>query len=325
MTFKQNWEKAHTQNKLPPGIIENMLKLACPDLNLISYEIISGGCANINVKVNFEQSQKILRIYLRDKSAAQRESKLGYLLKDKLSVPQVKYVGEHEGFCFSLMTLIPGITLRELLLSENTYSLKEIMYELGILLSKIASCQFPQAGFFDENLKVIKSISRDNLVTFARECLKNEVVLSMLGKDLVSKIGFYLNRHYELLPGSDSHNLVHADYDPANILVEKQNNKWEITGIIDWEFSFSGSVLCDVANMLRYAHEMPLEYEKGFLEGLRKGGIMLPSNWRTSIYMLNILSLLDCLVRSDPKQRPNQCADILSLITHIINQLEEQK
>ena len=136
----------------------------------------------------------------------------------------------------------------------------------------------------------------------------------------------------------DEKNLVHADFDLANIIVQEVYGIWKITGILDWEFSFSGSVLCDVANMLRYAHRMPSIFEEAFLQGLlsksKKGQsivskfrdqycVALPENWRITVHMLNLLSLLDCLVRSDPQNRPNQCSGIRELIDHILSELEK--
>lgn len=79
-------------------------------------------------------------------------------------------------------------------------------------------------------------------------------------------------------------------------------------------------MLCDIANMLRYAHQVPSLFEKSFLQGLN---ISLPDQWRIIVYMLNLVSLLDCLVRADPKNRPNQCADICDLISFYLEQLDE--
>lgn len=65
-------------------------------------------------------------------------------------------------------------------------------------------------------------------------------------------------------------------------------------------------------------------YEQSFLQGLQDSGIKLPNNWCITIHLLNLLSLLDCLVRSDPRNRPNQCKDIKELIGHILEKLEVQ-
>ena len=107
-----------------------------------------------------------------------------------------------------------------------------------------------------------------------------------------------------------------------NILVDKINGDWKITGILDWEFAFSGSVMCDVANMLRYAHQMPAAFKDEFLRGLKNGGINLPENWSITCDLLNLISLLDCLVRSDPRNSTNRCTDICELIKAITDRLE---
>lgn len=70
--FKAEWEKTSFTCQLPEGTVEKMLHIAYPDKKLISSELISGGCANLNYKIQLENENKprILRIYLRDKNAA---------------------------------------------------------------------------------------------------------------------------------------------------------------------------------------------------------------------------------------------------------------
>ena len=66
MLFKQDWEKTETLVVVSLGIIEGMVKQAYPQKNLTSHKIISGGCANLNIKINFEGESHpyLLRIYL---------------------------------------------------------------------------------------------------------------------------------------------------------------------------------------------------------------------------------------------------------------------
>ncbi len=161
-------------------------------------------------------------------------------------------------------------------------------------------------------------VTLDSYIEFAKYCLKNPIVPEQLNSDTISKIQFYLEKYANFFPDEHEKHLVHADFDPANILVNKVGDTWKVTGILDWEFSFSGSVLCDVANMLRYAHHMPPQFEEAFLKGLNIQIAHLPKFWRISIHMLNLLSLLDCLMRGNPKNYPNQYTDIRKLIDHII-------
>jgi Ser/Thr protein kinase RdoA (MazF antagonist) len=215
---------------------------------------------------------------------------------------------------------MPGIPLRDLLLGNEPHDLSAIMYEVGMMLASIGIHEFPHAGFFDKELNVIPP--SDNYLNFAKNCLKHETVLSVLTSETVLKINHALSYYGHLFPDENEKHLVHADFDPANILVHKVDGAWKVSGVLDWEFAFSGSMLCDVANMLRYAHKMPPAFQDAFLKGLSSGGVTLPRNWLITVQLLNLLSLLDCLQRSDPKNRHHQCADIFELISHILRELK---
>ena len=297
-----------------------MVNLAFPNKKLTSYKIISGGCANLNIIINLETEEQpvLLRVYLRDNDAAYREQNLGILLKKTIPIPQVYYVGGYDNHRFAIAEFMFGITLRDLLLSDQPHDVSAIMYDVGKMLAKIQTYQFAKSGFFNNDLSIAKILSQKDYIEFSNSCLHNATVIEQLGAVLLVKIKPYLNKYQSFFPDGKEKNLVHADFDPANILVAKKNGEWKITAILDWEFSFSGSTLTDVANMLRYAHQMPSTFEKSFLEGLNEGGVNLPQDWCITVNMLNLSSLLDCLMRTEGKQCPNQCADIRALIQHII-------
>lgn len=327
--FKINWEKTDVTHQLPEGMVERMVLLAYPNRKLISYQLIAGGCANLNIKILVENEKHplILRIYLRDKDAAYREQKLATLLKQTVPVPLTYYIGEVDGYQFAITEFMPGVPLRDLLLSHVTHNISVIMHEVGAILSKINAHTFSQSGFFDKELKVVSHTSLEDYLAFAKDCLKHETVLSVFSPKAISKISQAFDQYSHLFPDANEKCLVHGDFDPANILVDKVDkvdkvdNDWKVTGVLDWEFSFSGSGLWDVANMLRYAHKMSPEFQDAFLNGLMSNNIVLPRNWRATVNLLNLLSLLDCLKRSDIKNHPNRCADIRELIDHILADL----
>lgn len=319
MTFKNDWEKTETQHQIDNNTIKNIVYSAMSQ-NIKTFQIISGGCANLNIKIQLENQRNflILRIYLRDKDAAYREQKISELLQNHIPTPKIYLIGDYKEYRFAICEFIEGITLRDLLLEGQKYDMHSIMTECGNILTKIASIQFPRSGFFDQNLNVAKESSADDLITYVQNCLKHEIVQQQLGSDIIFKIKNLLLERKRFLPNNENSNLVHADFDPSNILVKKINNSWKIASILDWEFAFSGSILHDVANMLRYTHKMPKEFETSFISSLNNNGVQLPKNWRITINLLNLLSLIDCLSRSDSKTRPNQCYDIKLLITNII-------
>lgn len=322
MTFKQDWEKTEQKISLPSTTVEAMLKLAFPNKKLASHSIASGGCANLNIKIILEEEDCpfILRVYLRDKDAAYREQALSTLLKQTVPLPLVYFIGDYESYRFALTEFLPGITLRELLLSEIPHDLSAIMFKAGQTFAEIQAHHFPEPGFFYDNLQISETLPKNAYMVFAEQSLNHPTVIKCLGSDIITKINHHFSALKRFFPNENEGHLVHADFDPANILVDKIANEWTITGVLDWEFAFSGSPLWDVANMLRYSHQMPEIFETSFLQGLSTKFI-LPQDWEVSIYLLNVMSLLDCLTRCTQELQPKQCADIIALIHYFDEQL----
>lgn len=323
MTFKNNWEKTTEHFQIAGSIIQRMLEMAFPEQQHFSYDILLGGCANLNIKFTHGDNSGplLLRIYLRDKEAAFREEQLARLVHYSVPIPQIYYIGEFEDYRFAITEYMPGVSLRDLLLSNQIDDMHGIMQEVGLILAKIQSHRFARSGFFDRHLQLRGAMTRNGFAEYARECLNDPIVLQQLPEEVFSKICICLDKFGYLYPSESANHLVHADFDPANILVKRVDSKWKISAVLDWEFAFSGSPLCDMANMLRYAHHMPPIFEAAFLEGVQKGGVDLPEHWRLTVHMLNLLSLLDCLRRCPPQVRPNQCKDILETIAFIVDQL----
>lgn len=323
--FKADWEKTNAMFKLPDGLIERIHNLMLPNNSLKSHEIISGGCSNVNIKLNLNDgSIKLVRIYLRDHEAVYREQGIAMLIGKAIPVPLISSIYEIDGFFCALCDFKSGITLRELLLSKHNYNLSTVMFQVGEALAKLQKFIFRTPGFFNDKLKVNNLFSIDDPISFSKTSLQHKVVKTVLTKSQVTLLGQMLDKHGILLEKMNAMHLVHGDFGPENILVDQVNNRWEISTILDWEFAFSGSVLWDVANMLRYAHCMPKRFELSFVSGLQSIGTKLPEEWEATTWYLNTVSLLDCLQRSNPENMPKRCADIKKLIEYFIAQLSSR-
>ncbi|MBY0501525.1 MAG: aminoglycoside phosphotransferase family protein [Alphaproteobacteria bacterium] len=325
MIFKNQWEKTSHHFEVSSQTIQEIVHQALPHAILVSHEVISGGCANLNIKINLlNKSQPfILRIYIRDKDAAYREKKLAALIKHSVPLPEVYSVGDFDNYRYAITQFMTGISLRDLLLNQSHECMQDVMFEAGQILGAIQSHLFPKAGFFDADLNVIQSISKQDCLTFAHECLAHPTIFETIGPEYIRRLSENFEKYSSFFPDDSETHLVHGDYDPANILVDKVSEKWKITAVLDWEFAFSGSWLWDISNMLRYAHHMPRVFEDSFLQGVRNAGLELPTQWCLRIDLLNLLSLLSCLVRVDPQKSPNQCMDICELIHHELLKLEK--
>lgn len=317
--FKTDWEKTSSHHKIAESVIEKMIQASYPHKKLLSHELIAGGCANLNYKVTFahEADPVLLRIYLRDANAALIEEKLGSALKNIIPLPQTYHINKIEGYCFAITQFMPGIPLRDLLLRNEPYNLYEIMYDVGIILSKIATLTPAEPDIFFTELNYAQGIPDESIKQFSLEMLNHPQVAKYLSMEMRSS----LNRCIQLLPDHAiiQKNLVHADFDPANILVKQCGDKWKISAVLDWEFAYAGSWTDDVATMLRYGHKMPGTFKTGFLTGLTDGGINIPNDLDLLIHQYNIAALLDAIPRHPLDQRPNIYKDILELLQNILS------
>jgi Ser/Thr protein kinase RdoA (MazF antagonist) len=324
MTFKSNWEKLSEYTTVPDHDIHALVAHAFPTRTIDRYEILTGGCANLNIKLFFhnDKTPLILRLYFRDRDAAYREQKLAELVKATIPVAQFYEVGDFEQYRYAITEYIEGIPLRDLLLDHPEENIYDVMHAAGAILAAIQAYRFDHPGFFDANLQVNSPFSTQELIHFVQKLLTDTMIIQSVETSQLDTIKHIFETHRPFFPPENSTHLVHADYDPANILVRKIHNTWKIAAVIDWEFAFSGPWLCDVANMVRYAHQMPPIFAQAFLEGIHDAGLVLPDNWRTTVDLLNLISLLDCLAHSNPTQRPHQHADIMQLIQHILHRLK---
>lgn len=321
MTFKDNWEKTNQRFNVPETLIPSIVNHALPKERLTRYTIIAGGCANLNIKLQLggQATPLLLRLYLREKEAAYREQKLGQLLQSILPVPQVYHLGQMGDYCFAIQNFIPGVPLRTLLLNYPALSWGPVMHQVGELLALLQDHTFPQAGFLNKDL--IPTPFPD-LKEFVYTCLGHSQVQQVLSLKVQSTIAKLYDTYGKLLIPEAPFTLAHGDFDPANILVEEQNNGWKVTGILDWEFAHSGSWVIDVANMLRYAHQMPITFQENFLKGLQSQGVHLPAEWRTITHLFNLSSLLDSLTRHPLSECPNIRNDCCQVIKHILQDLK---
>ncbi|QRN04938.1 phosphotransferase [Legionella sp. MW5194] len=320
MMFKVNWEAAGQGIALSNAVIDAMVSEALPDRKRYRWERLGGGCANSSILIRQEHKPVyVLRIYLRDQDAAFREQQLASRLASLLPVPQSRFVGFQSGYRFALIDYCRGISLREVLLGNQKQHGDSLLYQAGVLLGQIQTHRFKSAGFFDRELRIIKP-ENPTIAAFVDKQLTHPTALAQLSTVQRQRIAACFIRFVACLPNEYPAHLVHGDYDPANLLVDKMDGAWRITAILDWEFAFAGSPLWDVANMLRYAHAMPVSWVSSFVGGLQ-ATCLLPDQWQVTIRLLNLASLLDCLCRTDPVRQPRRLHDILTLMDTLIGQL----
>lgn len=320
--LKLHWErfKAHVDLNIT---IATRLLSPVTDESIDQLFLLSEGCANTNYKVTFKNNRApvVIRIYVREKSALQREIDIHRLVENKITVPKYLYtddqctIYEHP---YAIIEWIDGKLMREVILSKDEKAISECSYEAGQYLNELRKIKFNQGGFFEKNLKIRPFNKEEKYLPFVLNLLKDEIVRENLDTDLHSAVSNLVHTYANLLPDEEDANLTHGDYDPANIMVVQVNGKWKIAAILDWEFFFAGTYLLDIGTMLRYSHRLPPYYEKAFIEGVTAAGSSLPITWKKQAKLMDLLCLLQLVHYNPYSERPKMNRDVVSLIADTV-------
>jgi aminoglycoside phosphotransferase (APT) family kinase protein len=231
---------------------------------------------------------------------------------ERVPVPQVLTVLPAAGpGARPMMALeyVSGTPLSEVLDRPGPHgsSLGGLGVEVGRVVATIAGVTFDRPGFFtDADLTV------DAQLPWSRQL--PDVVAAWLPKvppdrlDPVTAAAWLelCVAHAPALTRIDHQaRLVHADVNPKNILVDRQDSGWQVTAMLDWEFSFSGSPYADAANMMRFGTDYPPAFLSGFRDGFaahQPADLPLPADWAYLGHVFDMFALTDLLTR--PRDHP---------------------
>ncbi|HEY3749096.1 MAG TPA: phosphotransferase [Pseudonocardiaceae bacterium] len=175
--------------------------------------------------------------------------------------------------------------------------------EIGRTAAAISSTRFDQPGFFaDAQLRVTpQSPWSEQLPGMVDGCMTTTPDERL---DVATRSAWaaLCATHAQALTAVDHQSrLVHADFNPKNILVTQVADAWRVEAVLDWEFSFSGCPYADAANMARFG----ADYPPGFLDGFRAAfadhqpaGLDLVPDWAYLGRVMDMFALSDLVTRS---------------------------
>lgn len=252
---------------------------------IASHRLLSGGKSSTNYLVETSADERFV-YRLRKANDCRREAAVMAMARKLVPVPKV--LAHDRGWC--LMEFVEGEPLLD--------SIRHVA-QAATLIPKLASLQFERPGWFDEGGEV-----GDFPFTFDDEGLHDAMldepqVRQWLGEDLAQEVRLLLDRERERMPRlSAKPCLVHADFNPSNILVREG----KVVALLDWEFSHSGTSWMDIGNLRR---NTPDHFRPQIAEGLRSGGFELPEDWELRAELIDLGSHLEFLItqRSDAFKR----------------------
>lgn len=318
--LKVNWERYRSHVELS---LEDISSLVAP-LNVPpvrAFHVLPGGCANTNYFVEFaEIDPLVLRIYTRDPNSLRRERDLHQLISDSIPCARFLFADDKEKYLpysYAVFSYVPGILLRDAILQGDEKAMTAGCFQAGCLIGKLRDITFAHGGFFEDGLRVKPFAQKDAYHHLVRSLLKSSSVKRDLGPALTKDTLELIKSAEHELPTNNEAHLVHGDFDPSNIKIIFRENAWHLSGLLDWEFAFSGSYFSDIGQMMRYSHRISSTYEHEFEAGLRTAGINT-QGWLRRAKLMDLLHLLQLLDSNPKSRRPNTNSDVVSLIQHTV-------
>jgi Phosphotransferase enzyme family len=230
---QQNWERRHPFVALEEHTISSMLQPVFPSNRLESFTLLTAGNCNTNYTFTIAglNERFMLRIYVRDKQACQKDRDLFQLIQAHVPIPELLYthIGNQPTNCtdgsdksdvdnitYSVMKWVDGELFSDILARRDMKAIPECAYDIGKILATIGSYTFPQSGFFGPGLTIAEPLlanGRDLVLLYLKNILFQQSAGQQLGKDLTTRLWQFVNEHAAYLDALDgSTSLVHSDF-----------------------------------------------------------------------------------------------------------------
>ena len=259
--------------------------------------LLIGGACNSNYSVRTPQGERfVCRIHQRGNPHIEKAAI--ELLNHTIPTPEYLWAGDG----LSVMTFVEG---------SHFQPTKNLVREAGQIIGRLKTITLESSGQIMPNGEVTPFEGWETFSTGILGQLNKDAVRNYLEAETLTALEHPVKQHHDRFHSFDiCHNLVHGDFRPDNILVSGDS----ITGILDWEFAHSGCSYMDVGNLLRH---IPSEWEPDLAWGLRSEGFELPSDWRFSSLLIDLVSQLEFLTSSHSEAFKHNCVERIS---HLIKQ-----
>ena len=253
---------------------------------LTSCQPFAGRHDNVNMDLHLSNPtmQVVLKVYTSTDSR-RTPWKETYLLRTLTSetgvpVPRVLHFDDTAAFLahpWALHTRLPGEPLSNVASALDEFELESIGYEAGRYLAHIH--QIPLAEFGE--LFVPSSADRTSerayvlaaIAQWAEACAARQLV----PPEMVEQFR-HLTERAECLDRLQPC-LLHGDYTPENIIVERGSTGYHVTGLLEFEQALGASPERDIAMLLNWGAEQWPTFQRGFLDGYAESGTVVSRFW----------------------------------------------
>ena len=230
------------------------------------------------------------------------------------------------GHPYLLLDWVEGERLEIVAADAVESDLADLGEAVGEALAAIGSVTFAEAGFFDDDLGIVRPFRLDGpgYLSLLGELLADGVVESRLGPELTERLLSVTRDAVQALGGLDpTPRLVHCDFGGSNILVRRESGRWIVAAVLDWEFAFSGPQIVDIGNLQRPPLGRRAAFSDAFIRSFAAHGGALPEDWRRLASFVDMLAWVDFLNRPDPGAR--RIADSRKVIEATLSDLDSER
>jgi hypothetical protein len=236
-------------------------------------QLLSGGLANINLRVG---DDRVLRIYRRDASTLPKEAML--LGQDWQNFRSPDLLGSGEDF---------------LVLEHVEHSPLPDTEESGVLvgraLAEIHTEEFDLHGDFDEHGAI--PVPMPDFAAALRDHAKSEIAKGPAEFHDLAQIAYdRLNAQYDRLAALCTQpKRLHGDFKASNLHLTLDGELL----VLDWEFAYAGPPLMDVGQLMRWSPSPA--FSRGFANAYQAAGGGLPEGWGETCALFDLANLAGLL------------------------------
>jgi aminoglycoside phosphotransferase (APT) family kinase protein len=304
MAVEAGWQRPHPPLELDRAAVERLIQRPVERA-----ELLSGGLRNTNYRVYLadEGCSVVLRLYTsvggrgldtKEDLPCAREVALNELVRDRVPVPRVLQADPTADPAWVLVEFVDGERFDHALVRMSEAEVEQASHAAGSVLARIHAFSFDNPGFFGPRLEIVSPL-RGGWLGMVVDGMSRGRVRERATPELADRLLRLVDEHgWRLEPFWNQAQLVHCDYKPWNMLVQKRAQGWAITAVLDWEFAAAGPPLCDIGIYLRYRDRVPQGYERGFFDGYRAAGGALSDDTGRLSRLIDLVSVCTFLERA---------------------------
>jgi Ser/Thr protein kinase RdoA (MazF antagonist) len=223
------------------------------DADFASIAPLEGGWSGETFVAEVAGRRQVVRIHARNPARAEVDAALLRLVRGLLPVAEVVEARQAVGEMPALLitTYLPGVRGDLLLPTLDEPGLTNLGRHVGDLVAVLGGMPLPRAGtLVGADLRIEPWDPADGLAGWVALHLPGLAHWTQAERDGLVAVA---DRAHTLLDTVQRTCLVHSDLNPKNLLVDPDT--FEVTGLVDWEFSHAGHPFTDLGNVLRFERQ----------------------------------------------------------------------